>query len=185
MKNSDNASWFVWRDDNDRFRQYNIFNHGGFVGELKRLSGEQDREVFNYELNRILRYYFWGKCEHELVLKQLIGDNEKKIDVYSQIALNFDRFSDYVWSLTHTCNENLNPAKAKKALGVYEVIADYRENNPHKPHYYIRAENKQNAKKKMLETLSYMKIYKIEKLTDEKEREVLLNPDKHILFENI
>lgn len=185
MKNLETASWFVCRDNNGQFRQFNIFSHGGFVDDVKKLSGEQDREVFNYELNRILRYYFWGRCEYELVVKQLIGDEEKKIDVYSQIALNFDRFSDYIWGLTHICNENANASKAKNRLGIYDVTADYRENNPHKPHYYIRAESKQKAKKKMMESLSHMKIYNIERLTDEEERKVLLNPDKHILFENM
>ena len=52
-------------------------------------------------------YRFWSKFEWELVLTEWTGrDNptQKKVDVYDQLLLNWDRFIDYLW-------ENLKKGK--------------------------------------------------------------------------
>lgn len=81
--------------------QHNVFNHYGFLGDckaaLKKCKG--DREVFEEAVKRSLLYYYWCKCEWEVVISlwppRDYGDI--KVDVYSQIMMNWDRFSDYLW----------------------------------------------------------------------------------------
>ena len=44
-------------------------------------------------------YYFWSKCEYEIILSPWTGRaDDIKIDIYDQIMMNFDRFVGYVWS---------------------------------------------------------------------------------------
>lgn len=47
-------------------------------------------------------YWFWSKCEYEIVISPWVGRNkeeaEVKIDIYDQVMLNFNRFVDYCWS---------------------------------------------------------------------------------------
>lgn len=44
-------------------------------------------------------YYFWSKCEYEIILSPWTGRaDDIKIDVYDQIMMNFDSFVDYCWS---------------------------------------------------------------------------------------
>lgn len=47
-------------------------------------------------------YWFWSKCEYEIVISPWVGRNkeeaEVKIDIHDQVMLNFDRFVDYCWS---------------------------------------------------------------------------------------
>ena len=36
------------------------------------------------------RYMYWARCQYEIVISQLIGDNTMKIDVHYQIMNNID-----------------------------------------------------------------------------------------------
>lgn len=75
------------------------------------------------EVDRALKYYFWGKAEHEVVItswppyitrkefERINADEFKeskyaiyvepevfyKVDIYSQVKLNFDIFVEYLW----------------------------------------------------------------------------------------
>lgn len=86
----------------DKIETFNIFNHGGFRGDLKRLYKKyQEKEDFARELKRSLMYYFWGKCEWEIIIEPWCGSDrtkEIKVDVYWQVMNNWDRFLDYVWN---------------------------------------------------------------------------------------
>ena len=47
-----------------------------------------------------LRYYYWSKCEWEIVLSDWPPSEtfkKEKVDVYSQVVLNWDIFSEYIW----------------------------------------------------------------------------------------
>ena len=81
--------------------------------------------IFNEEVRRSLLYYYWSKCEWEVVItswppyvkkeeidrlnKEMMDnpnhyresvnlDVGEKIDVYSQVMANWDIFIDYVWN---------------------------------------------------------------------------------------
>ena len=60
----------------------------------------KDREGFERAARRSLMYYFWSKCEWEIIIDHWPHDDRKrelKTDVYKQINLNWDRFIEYVW----------------------------------------------------------------------------------------
>ena len=42
------------------------------------------------------------------------------------------------------------------------VTADYRPNNPNKPTYYVRAENKRECKKKFERWFPWLKVYDVQ-----------------------
>lgn len=80
----------------------NVFDHFRFGKGLYKLKRKKltNRDEFDKELQSLLMYSFWSKCEYELVLLPWpCGTDDKghKIDVYNQIMINFGRFSDYVW----------------------------------------------------------------------------------------
>ena len=110
---------------------FNIFNHWCFKEDVERsLKKCNTKEEFSEELNDHLLYYYWSKCEYEIVItsfptsiiqqeyEKLTLDYDKyiylykhspyklyidpdvqlKVDIYSQVMLNFDVFVDYIWS---------------------------------------------------------------------------------------
>lgn len=63
--------WNVYREDfnNKAIVTYNIFDHGGFARDVNELlKANVSRDEFAERLNRSLRYWFWCKSEHEVVI---------------------------------------------------------------------------------------------------------------------
>ena len=63
--------WNVYREDFNRrsIVKYNIFDHGGFAQDVDKLLKEDiTKDEFAERLKRSLRYWFWCKSEHEVVL---------------------------------------------------------------------------------------------------------------------
>ena len=94
----------IYYDSNRReIRTFNIFSHGGFAKEIEKLSKQNlQRKIFDEVLKRQLMYYFWSKCEYEVVISPWVGDERASVkrDVYWQVMNNWTRFSDYVWEQT-------------------------------------------------------------------------------------
>ena len=97
-----NLEWNVWRDElnTNKIRPFNVFNHCGFRRAVldifnKRLHMDEFEEM----INKKAMYYFWYKAEYEVTIGGLFkrGANTK-IDIYSQLKLNWDRFIDYLWN---------------------------------------------------------------------------------------
>ena len=95
--------WFVfyfsWNER--KIEPLNIFNHGSFNEEVKKLlKKDLTREEFDEALRKELLYYFWAKYEYEVIISSLSehDNSDTKVDIYKQVMLNFDRFADYVWS---------------------------------------------------------------------------------------
>lgn len=120
--------WNVYMEDfNDReIKEFNIFNHYGFREQARKLVKKyKEKEEFAEQLRKWLMYYFWSKCEYEIILtdfptfidvkelQRLNAEYDKrinksgkicvnlsignKIDVYDQVRLNWEAFVDYVW----------------------------------------------------------------------------------------
>ena len=97
--------WNVFYYDINRKKidTYNIFDHYSFVKWLQKdLKDTNNIEDFAIALKSNLMYYFWGKAEWEVLITPWVGgDREKdviKVDVYSQVMLNWEIFLNYVWS---------------------------------------------------------------------------------------
>ena len=103
--------WNVYYESfNDRkIKTFNIFKHAGFLDDCVKYAKklhlrddipEEKKECLNL-VKRSLMYYFWSKCEWEIILtswppsKQDFRD--EKIDVYDQVLLNWPIFAEYIW----------------------------------------------------------------------------------------
>ena len=100
----DKLAWTViWHDINrDEICLFNVFRHGGFVEDIRKHYKKcETKEEFAEALRRSLMYYFWSKCEWEILISPWCGSrNDKpiKVDVYWQVMNNWNIFLDYVWN---------------------------------------------------------------------------------------
>lgn len=88
-------TWNVYHHSvNSReIKPFNIFDHWQFNDDVKKLKTEKLNETeFGEELRRLVMYYFWSKCEHEIVLttwppyithNELIRLNEERDDIWA------------------------------------------------------------------------------------------------------
>ena len=103
--------WYVYRHDVNRQKMvdFNIFNHGGFIKDVKDALEEYDnKEEFAVRLERLLSYYFHYKSEWEIIISPWVGGRDTKdtkIDAYHQVMNNWNVFIDYVWSFKEKYNE--------------------------------------------------------------------------------
>ena len=91
---------FVSNFNDDVPESFNIFDHHSFSEGCNRIFTEckHDKATFAEEVKHELMYYYWSKYEWETVIKKFGTDGkERKIDVYEQVMLNWDRFVDYLW----------------------------------------------------------------------------------------
>ena len=96
--------WNVYVSDfnGKKIETHNIFDNGGLELDCKQnyKKNKDDREAFLDRLRKDLKYWYWSKCEWEIILSHWPprkDAREEKIDVYGQIMLNWKLFSDYVW----------------------------------------------------------------------------------------
>ena len=93
-----------WENYNKRsIEKINIFDHWGLMKDCDKAfkKNRGDFEAFSKEVRGSLQYYFWSKCEYEIILTSLfVRDRFKveKIDIYDQVMLNWDVFINYVWN---------------------------------------------------------------------------------------
>ena len=62
---------------------------------------EKRLSIYPKQLRSEVMYYFWSKCEWEVLISPWTGDSgneERKVDVCWQIMNNWDVFVDYVWA---------------------------------------------------------------------------------------
>lgn len=96
--------WYVFREDVNRKKiyEFNVFNHSHFIDDCKEVfkKFKGDRETIEKEIQRWLRYYYWCKCEHEIVITGFPPTDKirRKVDIYTQILMNWDRFFEYLWN---------------------------------------------------------------------------------------
>ena len=93
---------YVSNFNSKRIETDNIFEHSGFLDDCKKAARKysKDREAFLEEVRKSLMYYFWSKCEWEIVITDwpTTGKCETKIDVFDQVRLNWPIFCDYIWA---------------------------------------------------------------------------------------
>lgn len=111
MSDSDKPKWYVFVENINKkqIEVYNIFDHHYFKKDCdeaweKWYKGESGALEFEKDIKRILKYYFWCKCEWEIILSDFPPSknfNDKKIDVFKQVEINWDNFisylCDYYW----------------------------------------------------------------------------------------
>ena len=84
---------------------WNVFHHYSFKEDIKDIykKYKNDFETFSKEVQTSLMYYYWAKCEWEVIVSDwpTSGKVEAKIDVYNQVMLNWDKFIKYTWDMCH------------------------------------------------------------------------------------
>ena len=95
--------WYVYYHDFNaqKIIKWNVFNHGTFKNEVNKILQEKlNKDNFSEKLKREVMYYFWSKCEYEIILSPWTGRaDDIKIDIYDQIMMNWNSFVGYMWSL--------------------------------------------------------------------------------------
>ena len=106
--------WYVLNYDFNEAKAYNfnIFNSSRLIDGLKRKFDDNldaNREEFKKEVDSLLRYCFWCKCEYEIYVIDAFHDENKdytKIDVYTQLKPNLDILVDYILKNKETIIDN-------------------------------------------------------------------------------
>lgn len=65
-------NWFVYNFNINaqKIEKYDIFKHGGFREYATKAAKKyKNREEFAEQIKRELMYYFWSKCEYELIVE--------------------------------------------------------------------------------------------------------------------
>ena len=108
----ENAEWYVYRENvnSKTIEPYNIFKNNSFYRDCENcIKTCDDIDSFFKRLDKLLMYYFWARCEYEIVLTGWPSPEytkDKKIDIYDQVTLNYQAFVDYIWNNFKTKKEN-------------------------------------------------------------------------------
>jgi hypothetical protein len=104
VENDISPQWNVFLADwnGNKVVSYNIFRHTKFKNEcdVAWKKCHNNKSLFGELVERSLMYYFWSKCEWEILIYDFpYNENFKpsKVDVYDQVILNWDRFIEYLW----------------------------------------------------------------------------------------
>ena len=97
--------WLVYREEPNekRIREVNIFDHYRFLEDCRKnvRKNKDDKAAFVEQLRRDLMYYFWSRCQYEIILTSWPPDkgnfHDLKIDIYDQVRQHWNVFSDWVW----------------------------------------------------------------------------------------
>ena len=98
--------WYVYRHDSNKGKiiKYNVINTGvinhliEMLNQIKKEKGHWCYDDFTAAAMQIYRYYYWGRCEHEIIIKEWVGrEAEEKVDVFDQLMLNWDIFVDHLY----------------------------------------------------------------------------------------
>ncbi len=94
--------WFVFMDNRNSktIEPFNVFRHRSFREDcVKAVKESENISEFKNRVCREIKYYFWAKCEFEIILSSWPNASyDVKVDISDQLLMNIDRFADYVWN---------------------------------------------------------------------------------------
>lgn len=70
----------------------------------------------------------------------------------------------------------------KTEAKIFQIIADYRPNNPNKPHYYVWGTSKAEAKRRFSNKMPWLKIYNTIETETTAAQYIIERPRDFILF---
>lgn len=98
-------SWKVLHYDfnSGKVEFYDILSHGALLDDVRqaRKDHPDDDVLFMDDVRTFLRYYFWSRCEHEILVSGMHpkkGEEPSKVDVFDQVDANWDAFCAYLVS---------------------------------------------------------------------------------------
>ena len=129
---------FVENFNCNQIEEYNIFKHTNFkkdvlIKTIKAIKSCQDDSCYlpklKEEIREQLRYYFWSRCEWEVVLSAFPSSDrvkDLKIDVYKQVTINYEAFYSYFIGKVFFF---LFSNKDKSTEELYEEFLEYERTN--------------------------------------------------------
>ena len=92
----------IWNFNQDKLETYDVVPHLKIqLRSCKKNEKPKTRDELSEFLRREAQYMFWAKCEWEMIIHSWPFRNEgreEKVDVYSQLKLNWDAFVDAFWA---------------------------------------------------------------------------------------
>ena len=156
-----NLKWFVYISAFNRnsFELCNIFEHGRFFeGMLKQLKKCKTKEEFAEKIRSELMYYFWSKCEYEvlleyrdgrIIMKPWVGNKDYELDVTDN--QDFDWRGFYNEKRNERCGECIKIDVYDQVMYRFDEFVDYIWNSckmrKRKNHSNITKAEKRGCKK--------------------------------------
>lgn len=107
--------WYVYRHDSNRgtIYKYNVLQPY-IIEEIKnRIEEPTTFSNFKEIVEKEMRYYYWSKSEHEVIIKEWCGNPaELKVDIFNQLQLNWEAFVLHFWNCL--LEEGINSKEAKE-----------------------------------------------------------------------
>ena len=94
---------YVGNFNSGRIEVHNVFDHFRVWQDLckaARKYKDSERPLFEEEVRKTMMYYYWSKCEWEVIIDHWPHSDRRKdlkVDVYDQLRLNWRIFCDYLW----------------------------------------------------------------------------------------
>ena len=96
---------YYYNSNSRKIEIHNVFNHWKFIEySAKHIKKYKDNpKALEEQIRRELMYYYWywSKYEWKVIVAPFTAnpkdDECVKVDVYSQVMLNWDRFFEYFW----------------------------------------------------------------------------------------
>ena len=112
--------WNVYREDFNRgvIVKYNIFDHGGFARDVKKLlKTDVSKDEFAEQLRRSLMYWFWCKSEHEVVITSwpVYIDKAELIRLNTEYEVCYRKWGHYPYKM------NISPDVGEK-VSIYDQV---------------------------------------------------------------
>ena len=94
---------YYYNYNSRKVETHNVFNHWRFIEYSAKAikKNKDDKKSLEEQIRRELMYYYWSKYEWEVIVSPFTSnpkeEEEKKLDVYEQVMLNWNIFFEYFW----------------------------------------------------------------------------------------
>ena len=94
---------YYYNYNSRKVETHNVFNHWRFIEYSAKYikKYKDDPKALEEQIRRELMYYYWSKYEWEVIVAPFTSnpkeEEEKKLDVYEQVMLNWNIFFEYFW----------------------------------------------------------------------------------------
>lgn len=113
-------TWKVYRHDFNKgiIYEYDLFKDKRVIEDIQRLFEEGNtKEEFSEKLRDQLKYYYWGKSEHEIIITSWVPHISKK--EFNRVVADYNEYRNK-WGKDPICF-SINPEVAEK-VSVYDQL---------------------------------------------------------------
>jgi hypothetical protein len=118
--NMKKLTWFVFINNFNakNIEHYNVFKHSSFAADVEQmLKVSHTKDEFSERLKRIAQYYFWSKCEMEVVVSS--WPVYITVDEYNRITDELNQYKEKYHNTPRVLN--ISPHVSSK-VDIYEQL---------------------------------------------------------------